>query len=207
MSFQELGLLPLRFVLALISSFSWHVSRVPARCLGSSRDHPSVARSNATLIVVFMQESACFACATCALRNRLFPFWCHARFAAGSRSHWRSGLTKYVYAGSFVALYRILLNTFPLLFSANAPFRLSLPWSPSPAQFDDSADCNFEPDSTDDNILVVKKTARLSSAAQAHQTRSARWHSIVAGAVAGGVAISFESLSRRKVIAQQLFVR
>ena len=207
MSFQELGPLPLRFVQASISSFSWHVSSVPARCLGSSRDHPSVARSGATLIVVFMQESACFACATCALRNRLVPLWCHARFASGSRFHWGNGLTKDVYAGSFVALYRILLNTFPLLFSANAPYRLNLLGSTSPARFDGSATGDSEPDSTDDNLLVVKKTARLSSAAQAHQTRSARWHSIVAGAIAGGVAISFESLSRRKVIAQQLFVR
>lgn len=161
---------------------------------------------------MFMQEDAYLACTTCALWSRLFPFWCHARFAAGSQTHWRDGLTEYVYTGSFVALYRILLNAFPLLNLANVPFRLNLPGLatqlPSPSQFVDSTS---EPDPPRDNLLVGKRTARLSFAAQAHQTwllkRSARWHSIVAGAVAGGVAISFESLSRRKVIAQQLFVR
>jgi hypothetical protein len=62
-----------------------------------------------------------------------------------------------------------------------------------------------------ENPPIRSRRARLSSTAQAHQTwlrqRSARWHSVVAGAVAGGVAISFERLSRQKVIAQQLFVR
>ena len=124
------------------------------------------------------------------------------------------GLTRYVYIGSFVALYRILLNAFPLLFPANVPFHPNLPRlvepSPSPSQSGGSTTSNSELDPPDDNLLV-KRAARLSSVAQAHQSwlrkRSARWHSIVAGAVAGGVAISFESLSRRKVIAQQLFVR
>ena len=36
--FQELGPLPSRFVLASISSFSWHVSNVPEKCPGLSRD-------------------------------------------------------------------------------------------------------------------------------------------------------------------------
>jgi hypothetical protein len=131
-----------------------------------------------------------------------------------SQTHSRGGLTKYVlYTGSFVALYRILLNALPLLFPAGVHFRLNLltEQSPSPSQFGGSETSSSEFDPPQDNILIRKRTARLSSAAQAHQTwlrkRSARWHSIVAGAVAGGVAISFESLSRRKVIAQQLFVR
>ncbi|KAF8489481.1 hypothetical protein F5888DRAFT_1746487 [Russula emetica] len=125
--------------------------------------------------------------------------------------------------GSFVTLYRVLLNAFPLLFPVNAPFRLnnlrslteqSESLSPSaPLQVNGSVTCDSEPDPERDNLLVdsEKRSARLSSAARAHQTwlrkRSARWHSIVAGAVAGGVAISFESFSRRNVIAQQLFVR
>lgn len=130
--------------------------------------------------------------------------------------------------GSFVTLYRVLLNAFPLLFPPNAPFRLQLlrsltepseSLSPSvPLQANGSATCDSEPDQADppgENLLVdsenLGRTARLSSAAKAHRAwlrrRSARWHSIVAGAVAGGVAISFESFSRRKVIAQQLFVR
>ncbi|KAH9987788.1 hypothetical protein BJV77DRAFT_1024182, partial [Russula vinacea] len=83
----------------------------------------------------------------------------------------------------------ILLNAFPLLNLANVPFRLNLPGLATQLPSHHSLG------------------PPVSFAAQAHQTwllkRSARWHSIVAGAVAGGVAISFESLSRRKVIAQQ----
>ncbi len=166
-----------------------------------------------------MQEDACFARTTCALRQRLFPFRCHARFATCSPTHLGDGLTKYARTGSFVALYRILLNAFSLPFLSNVPFRLNMcglteqSESLSPSQVNGPATCDSEPDPPRDNPLVdsEKGTARLSSAAKAHQTwlrkRSARWHSIVAGAVAGGVAISFESLSRRKVIAQQLFVR
>jgi hypothetical protein len=37
--------------------------------------------------------------------------------------------------------------------------------------------------------------------------KTRRWHSVLAGAVAGAVAISFEKRSRQVVIAQQLFVR
>jgi hypothetical protein len=163
-----------------------------------------------------MQKDAPFGCTTCALRSRLFPIRCHARFATLFLKLIRVvGSRKWVYTGSFVSLYRILLNALPLLFPASVRFRLNLrgltEQSPSPSQFGGSATCNSEPDPPEDGIVVGKRTARLSSAAQAHQTwlrkRSARWHSIVAGAVAGGVAISFESLSRRKVIAQQLFVR
>jgi len=132
------------------------------------------------------------------------------------------GLSTFVQTGSFVALYRVLLNALPLFFHVNAPLCLNLrsltKQSESlamsgPSQVNGSATCDSELDPPRDNILVdsEKRTARLSSAAKAHQTwlrkRSARWHSIVAGAVAGGVAISFERFSRRKVIAQQLFVR
>jgi hypothetical protein len=37
------------------------------------------------------------------------------------------------------------------------------------------------------------------------QTR--RWHAALAGAVAGGLAILWETRSRRAIIAQQMFVR
>ncbi|KAI0301520.1 hypothetical protein B0F90DRAFT_306522 [Multifurca ochricompacta] len=116
--------------------------------------------------------------------------------------------------GSFVALYRILLNAFPLLFPANIPihlnFRSLTKMLLSASELSDSAVDDSSPFAM--NLPVVgRRKARLSSAAQAHQTwlrkRSARWHSVVAGAIAGGIAISFENVSRRKVIAQQLFVR
>ncbi|KAH9959215.1 hypothetical protein BC827DRAFT_1214879 [Russula dissimulans] len=125
--------------------------------------------------------------------------------------------------GSFVALYRILLNAFPLILPTDVPLRLNLRALAkkllSPSQFRHSAigdatelaaHDESQADPSTENYLETK-ISRLSSTAQAHQTwlhkKSARWHSIVAGAVAGGVAISFESLSRQNVIAQQLFVR
>ena len=56
-----------------------------------------------------------------------------------------------------------------------------------------------------------RREARLSSSAQVHQSwvrkKTRRWHSVLAGAVAGAVAVSFEKRSRQVVIAQQLFVR
>ena len=123
--------------------------------------------------------------------------------------------------GSFVAIYRIFLNAFPLLFPANVPMSLNLHnltkklFSSSDFEAADSAVDDSSPFEYDSPIEIApakeKGEVRLSFVAQAHQTwlrrRSARWHSIVAGAVAGGVAISLESPSRRKVIAQQLFVR
>ena len=124
------------------------------------------------------------------------------------------------FPGSFVALYRILLNAFPLLVPANAPTRLNLRrlmgQSPSPSRvaapaIGDSPRSDSGPNASPDKAPALTGNARLSSVARAHQTwlrkRSARRHSVVAGAVAGGVAISFEGFSRRKVIAQQLFVR
>ena len=128
------------------------------------------------------------------------------------------GVAYIEFLGSFVLLYRILLNAFPLLFPTNVPGRLNLRRLTGTllSQRDGSAIVEagqyaVESDPLLDSPPVRSRRARLSSTAQAHQTwlrqRSARWHSVVAGAVAGGVAISFERLSRQKVIAQQLFVR
>lgn len=170
---------------------------------------------------VFDQEGAYLAHAACAVWSRLVPFRCHARFAQVSPLT-ELGVSLQSFTGSFVALYRILLNAFPLLFPANIPILLSLrnlaKRLTSASDFRDSAiddltsfseERGSSPD--DPPVTVKERAARLSFVAQAHQTwlrkRSARWHSIVAGAVAGGVAIAFENMSRRKVIAQQLFVR
>ncbi|KAH9029497.1 hypothetical protein EDB85DRAFT_1966271 [Lactarius pseudohatsudake] len=124
--------------------------------------------------------------------------------------------------GGFVAIYRILLNAFPLLFHANAPISLNPRnltkklFSSSDSDSDSSIDELSRPAAESHSPIDItpaarKREARLSFIAQAHQTwlrrRSARWHSIVAGAVAGGIAISFENPSRRNGIAQQLFVR
>ena len=60
-------------------------------------------------------------------------------------------------------------------------------------------------------VPLSERQPRLSLSAQAHQQwvlkKTRRWHAVVAGAIAGGVAIMFEKRSRRLLIAQQLFVR
>jgi hypothetical protein len=214
--FQEPGLLPLRFARVSTSSCSWHVFSVSAKCLGLSKGRPSLIRiSNFNIFSYSSQEDAYFDYTTCTLRNGFFPFWGHARFARVLGWCPWCGLTL-SFPGSFVALYRILLNTFPLLVPARLNLRRLMGQSPSPSRvagpaIGDSPRSDSGPNPSPDKALTLTGSARLSSVAQAHQTwlrkRSARWHSVVAGAVAGGVAISFEGLSRRKVIAQQLFVR
>lgn len=60
-------------------------------------------------------------------------------------------------------------------------------------------------------VLRGSRHARLSMSAQAHQVwvwrRTRQWHAILAGALAGAIAIMFEKRGRRVAIAQQLFVR
>jgi hypothetical protein len=57
----------------------------------------------------------------------------------------------------------------------------------------------------------MEQAERLALSAQARRLiirkRTARWHAIVSGAVAGGLAVLFEKSDRRTTIAQQLFVR
>ncbi|KAI9508117.1 hypothetical protein F5148DRAFT_980304 [Russula earlei] len=115
--------------------------------------------------------------------------------------------------GSFVSLYRIILNSLPILLPANVPLRENLhehgfavdhsPSSSSPSPPTLSLPLHISPGE--------KREARLSSSAQAHQIwvhkKTRRWHSVLAGAVAGTVAVSFEKRSRQRIIAQQLFVR
>ncbi|KAI0306867.1 hypothetical protein B0F90DRAFT_1807613 [Multifurca ochricompacta] len=130
-------------------------------------------------------------------------------------------------AGSFVALYRFILNALPILFPANVPLRenvQNLLTSLFPVQderddfvFDDSPASSSVPSPPPGPFLSLhispgdRREARLSSSARVHQIwmrkKTRRWHSVFAGAVAGAIAISFEKSSRQIVIAQQLFVR
>ncbi|KAI0298844.1 hypothetical protein BC826DRAFT_85166 [Russula brevipes] len=128
--------------------------------------------------------------------------------------------------GSFVALYRIILNALPLLFPANIPLRENLRTLLASLFSTKNEQDDFvveSPDSSSDHSPLPvqalslhispgeRREARLSSSAQVHQTwvrkKTRRWHSVLAGAVAGAVAVSFEKRSRQSVIAQQLFVR
>ncbi|KAF8837288.1 hypothetical protein BDN67DRAFT_973164 [Paxillus ammoniavirescens] len=104
--------------------------------------------------------------------------------------------------GSFVTLYKAILNALPILLPVQ-------PSNPLPSPFDDFED---EPKSaTPLETPVSERQPRLSLSAQAHQLwvrkKTRRWHAVVAGAIAGGVAVMFEKRSRRVTIAQQLFVR
>ncbi|KAH8092537.1 hypothetical protein BXZ70DRAFT_898184 [Cristinia sonorae] len=116
--------------------------------------------------------------------------------------------------GSFVALYKAILNSLPILLPQPGPdddlcrFRSQLRASHSPND-------PFAEGSSTEGLTVPQsrapRQARLSTHAQAHQQwvrrKTRRWYSVLAGSVAGAVAICFEKSSRRTTIAQQLFVR
>ncbi|EGN94945.1 hypothetical protein SERLA73DRAFT_187212 [Serpula lacrymans var. lacrymans S7.3] len=110
--------------------------------------------------------------------------------------------------GSFVSLYKALLNAFPIIFPVS---KMQSTLRPSP--FDDEGDMLEDDDAMEHTLKVplAQRQARLSLTAQVHQIwvhkKTRRWHSLLAGAVAGGLAVMFEKRSRRIVIAQQLFVR
>ena len=128
-----------------------------------------------------------------------------------------------------MALYRIILNALPLLFPANLPLRTNLQHlferlfvaegESDSSLVDGSPSSSSETSSQQAQSLPYplhispgeRREARLSSSAQVHQSwvrkKTRRWHAVLAGAVAGAVAVSFEKRSRQVVIAQQLFVR
>ncbi|TCD63219.1 hypothetical protein EIP91_005831 [Steccherinum ochraceum] len=119
--------------------------------------------------------------------------------------------------GSFVGLYKLILNMLPILLPGpegsdtqlTSQFRARM----RSQQRDANTFTAIEEEETDDTLSVPrdKRRARLSTSAQAHQDwlhkKTRRWYSIVAGAIAGGIAIRCESADRRMGIAQQLFVR
>ena len=122
--------------------------------------------------------------------------------------------------GSFVALYKFILNALPLILPQPEPkestsqierslFRQSLK-----RKEDDSANDDSEMEEIELGIPERTRSprrARLSVNAQAHQVwvrkRTRRWYSAFAGSLAGAIAIMFEKRSRRVGIAQQMFVR
>jgi hypothetical protein len=124
-------------------------------------------------------------------------------------------------------LYRVILNALPLLFPANVPLRSNLRnlFSKSFSTQDEHEDFDLDDSPTSSTLPSPRRAqslplhispgerreARLSTSAQAHQSwvrkKTRRWHSVLAGAVAGAFAVSFEKRSRQNVISQQLFVR
>ncbi|KAH9947201.1 hypothetical protein B0H21DRAFT_822120 [Amylocystis lapponica] len=126
--------------------------------------------------------------------------------------------------GAFVSIYKLVFNALPLLLpepahprsTSSTRSRSLLRSGRSTAAATDSP-FHEEDDTIDDIELALphrrhgSRHARLSMSAQAHQVwlrkRTRRWYSVLAGAVAGGIAITFEKHGRRMTIAQQMFVR
>ena len=127
-----------------------------------------------------------------------------------------------------MALYRTILNALPIISPANLTLRENVRnLFASLVTTRDEQDDDFVLDNSPPSSLAAsppprpslqlhnspgdRREARLSSSAQVHQIwarrKTRRWHSVLAGAIAGVIAISFEKRSRRDVIAQQLFVR
>ncbi|CCL99910.1 uncharacterized protein FIBRA_01935 [Fibroporia radiculosa] len=135
--------------------------------------------------------------------------------------------------GSFVAVYKFILNALPVLLPHSSPpvrrssthhtrSRTLLQASLRPSAYASPFDSPFSGEELDESlsediematpeVLRGSRHARLSMSAQAHQVwvwrRTRQWHAILAGALAGAIAIMFEKRGRRVAIAQQLFVR
>lgn len=106
--------------------------------------------------------------------------------------------------GSFTALYKLILNSLPLLLphppiAQTKQRNLDSPIEPLTPIVDLEAGLRHE--------TLAKRSSQLSVNAQFLRKQSKRWHAALAGFVAGGIAVSFEAKTRRLVIGQQLFVR
>ncbi|KAJ6588659.1 hypothetical protein B0H19DRAFT_1100514 [Mycena capillaripes] len=106
--------------------------------------------------------------------------------------------------GTFAALYKFLVNALPILISTPSTRDVTSPFNEN----------DEEDTQSDDSRLAIpglRRPPRLSFRAQAQMVldrkRTRRWHSALAGAISGGLAIIWEKRSRRVVIAQQVFVR
>ncbi|KAG6841215.1 hypothetical protein C0991_000661 [Blastosporella zonata] len=122
--------------------------------------------------------------------------------------------------GTFTSIYKFLLNALPLLIPAlNHPPTLR----PRFKRSDDSSETPFLSDAEEEDgptaehptttlrVPLSKRNARLSLSTEAQlaliRKKTKRWHAAIAGGIAGGLAIIWETRGRRGVIAQQLFVR
>ena len=125
-----------------------------------------------------------------------------------------------------MSVYKFLLNALPILFpttTAKLPRKpiFSLPPPSGSLSPDDESQTSaleiepltstHSPASETEEIPLAQRRGRLSLSAQAHQVwvrkKTRRWQSVLAGSVAGAMAIMFEKKENRMGIAQQLFVR
>lgn len=138
---------------------------------------------------------------------------------------YRNRLTYTPFPGSFASIYKFLLNALPILLPTSKRPRASIfslpPGTGSATPYDQdiesqSSALSMEPLISDnsfrtDQILLSERKGRLSLTAQAHQVwvrkKTRRWQSVLAGSVAGGLAIMCEKKGNRMGVAQQMFVR
>jgi len=111
--------------------------------------------------------------------------------------------------GSFTALYKFLINALPILIPAVNPANAgesSASGLPLPVTAGKGKEKSHP---AEKELSVQEIKARLTARAQMVliRKRVRRWHSALAGFVAGGLAIMCEKQNRRGVISQQMFVR
>ncbi|KAI0337970.1 hypothetical protein BDW22DRAFT_1363556 [Trametopsis cervina] len=125
--------------------------------------------------------------------------------------------------GLFVSIYKFVLNSLPILLPGTTPARshsrsrskFRATHTSGASALPSASDNPFHEDEEEEEDLEVARgrpladrQARLSLSTQNFQRKKTRrWYSIVAGALAGGVAILCEKRGRRVGIAQQMFVR
>jgi hypothetical protein len=113
-----------------------------------------------------------------------------------------------LHQGTFVYLYKFLLNSLPMLYPG--PRAESLPITYDLTR---TSTRRVRSNSHSRRIHTSEEPEpeRLALSANARRLivrkRTRRWHAIVSGGVAGGLAVMFERADRRTTIAQQLFVR
>ncbi|KIK70861.1 hypothetical protein GYMLUDRAFT_32929 [Collybiopsis luxurians FD-317 M1] len=124
--------------------------------------------------------------------------------------------------GSFVSLYKFLLNALPFVIPS-----IRTRQNDFPSAFDDEDeeagdsipttvfDVSVPPTPSNAQAPLLshqrQRTERLSLSTQAQRIlirkKTKRWHAALAGAVAGGLGVLWETRGRRVTIAQQMFVR
>lgn len=119
--------------------------------------------------------------------------------------------------GSFSSIYKFLLNALPILLPTSkrprpSPFVLPNTGTSTPFPLESALD-EEDPlgDTESTGTPLATRRGRLSLSAQAHQVwirkKTRRWQSVLAGSVAGGIAIMLEKKNNRLGVAQQMFVR
>ncbi|KAE9408221.1 hypothetical protein BT96DRAFT_27185 [Gymnopus androsaceus JB14] len=126
--------------------------------------------------------------------------------------------------GSFVSIYKFLLNALPFIIPSIRASQREYP-----SAFDEEDDEEEAKDSLPETVFDVsipptpvnpsnpvmshqrRRTERFSLSTQAQRIlirkKTKRWHAALAGAIAGGLGVLWETRGRRVTIAQQMFVR